>query len=428
MSSITSATQQLPLGDAAFSLVPPDGIIVPLQPLSTELRALIKSHDLVISEEGLLKANDEPRPTSKFVIFSSDFINLQLATVTALALPIALADFDTQYGSFTSRDKVVGCVQALKDLNAHCAKFGNPAKLAAEITKLATGDKPATLYGQIVWLSQRIANAAETFTFTYKELQEALKETDDEEERYDMLKSLLLGSGKRGLIKTAETIGKETVALRAALLKYNEEMAVVKAPIDTYFSKQSDIYKEAEKANKDIAEKLTQKQALLESTRSAYVDLVAAATASSVGLFIISGGMLWPLSAVAGGVLGDLAEKARKRANEIEAEIGSLSAETRKKARLVTDIGSLNQALTPLDKYLKAVCKSLEDIAGVWNDVTFRLHKIVEETSPEALKDLDTYEQRTNIRVAQEKWKKTAEKTYDFTSKAFITVQSNSQV
>jgi hypothetical protein len=228
------------------------------------------------------------------------------------------------------------------------------------------------------------------------------------------------------MVSEATKMEKAAKELRDAILAYLKVMKDVKGPIDEYFGLSSKIFEEAVAKNKDVADRLILAQAELDYVRAEYVKYVAAATASSVGVFVLSGGMLWPISAVLGGVLGDLAEKARKRANEVEAEIGTLGTETKKKTQLVNDVNSLSASLTPLEGYLTAVSISLADIAGVWGNVVVNFHAIVANTSPDALKDLAVIQQRFRIRQGQDKWAKTAAMTYDFTAKAFVEVQAAS--
>ncbi|KAA9327143.1 hypothetical protein F0P96_18070 [Hymenobacter busanensis] len=418
LSASASAAPTLSSEDQ-YSFVPADGIILPVVPLSAELRAFVKSQ-ADTAGRALLRA-DEPAPTAKFALFSSDFIKLQLATAKALTLPIAEADFDQKYGTFAKKTKVTECITALKDLNAHCLTFGSPAKLVTEIQSLANGAKPTMLYGQIVWLAQQIANTAETFSFTMKELTDALKSTDSKEARYEILKELLTGEG--GLATEAINMGQQATDLRNAILKYLEDMNRIKAPVNTYFSESSDIYKEAVDKNKAIADRLVLAQAELSSVREEYIKYVAAATASSVGVFVFTMGVGWPVSAILGGVLGDLAEKARKRANEVEAEVNSLGVEGRKKTQLVADVSALNADIGPIESYLRKVSDSLAGIASVWTEVAGKFDYIVKNTSPDALKDIAAITQAMRIRQGQEKWALTAQMTSAFTAKAFVEIR-----
>jgi hypothetical protein len=413
------AAQRLLLTDDNISFLPDEGILVPTPPLTPEVRAFVQSQQQAAHPGRALLMAEDAVPKFRFVLFSADFIKLQLAVTQALALPIVSNNFDSKYGTFSNRDTVRDCVQALSNLNTHCANFGNPAKLAKEITALATGTKPDKLYGQIVWLAQQIAATADTFTFTLQTLNEELPNLPTEQ-RYEVLKELLLGEG--GLVSEVMRMETETTELRDKILNYLVRMREIKTPIHTYFSKSSDIYKEAKQKNEEISKKLTDMQAELDSTRADYIKYVVAASAGSVGLFMFTGGMLWPVSAVIGGVFGDLAEKARKRANEIEAELGPLGVQVRQKADLVADVNALTAAITPVDEYLQTVCDGLATIGGVWTNMVVKLHDIVDRTSPEALHNVSAVTQRFRILEGQKRWADVAAGTYDFTAKAFVEI------
>jgi hypothetical protein len=414
------AAQRALLADADISFLPLDGIIIPTAPLTAEVREFVRSQQQAAHPSQPLLLAEDVVPKFRFVLFSADFIKLQLSVTQALTLPIITDDFDAKYGTFSKRAEVVNCVNALGDLNAHCANFGNPATLAREIQALATGTKPSKLYGQIVWLAQQIATTADTFKFTMQSLNEELPSVDDNQTRYEILKELLLGEG--GLVGEAMRMETETKKLRNDILAYLDRMREIKTPIHTYFGSSSDIYEEAKAQNKEIAKKLTETQAELESTRADYIKYVVAASAGSVGLFIFTGGMLWPVSAVVGGVLGDLAEKARKRANEMEAKMSTLSGEAKKKASLVADVNALTTSITPIDEYLQMVCNGLGTIGGVWTNMVVKLHAIVDRISPEVMQDLSAITQKLRIMEGQKRWAEVAKGSYDFTANAFVEI------
>ena len=407
-----------------LSFEPADGIIVPTERRLADVISFSTGQLLGPPEKAArLLANDQ-KTGFKFALFSHEFIQLQLVTTQALALPIAVNSFEETYGSFESKETVTNCVEAIKKLNTLCGQFGNPAKLRSEIEALGKGDKPPTLYGQIVWLAQRIANTAENFSLNLKSLKEILDQISDPGERYQALKEIVSGSG--GLVSEAEAMEKQTTALRKDLLEYTTKMVNVKAPISKYFSKSSEIYTQAVKRNKDLTDRITIAQSELSAARDEYTKYVAAAAGSSVGLFVLSGGILWPLSAVAGGVLGHLAEQARKRANELESQISTLNAEAAQKARLVLDVSGMQLGIAPVNDQLRKVCDGLGEIAGVWNNVTSRFQNIVEQTSPDALKDLSNWLVISRLFSAKDKWQQIAETTFDFTAKAFVEISDSS--
>lgn len=404
------------------SFEPPAGIVIPTQRRLADVVSFSSGQLLRLSNHANQLLGDATQPEFKFALFTEEFIQLQILTTQALGLPAAVGAFEEKYGSFGSRDTVVKCVDGLKALSDHCQTFGNPAKLSADIQKLGTGNKPDMLYGQIVWLSHKIANTAQNFGLTLKNLRKMLGEIDDIEERYEALKELLEGRG--GLIGEARKMQTETVKLRDDLVLFTNKMVQVKKPVTDYFSESGTLNQEAEKKLADIGARIKEAQAELSNAKDDYVKYCAAAAGSSVGLMLVSGGMAWPLAATAGGVLGALAEQARKRANEIESEIGRLNVENAKKARLVVDVKGLQSGVKPVDEHLKKVITGLESIGGAWTNVISQFTSIIEHSSPEVLKDLGDYTTASRIIVAQDKWAEIAKATFDFTGKAFVTVQT----
>jgi hypothetical protein len=405
------------------SFEPPDGIIVPTRPRLADVISFSTGRLLGTPEHTARLLAEEPVPPFKFALFSQEFIQLQMVTAQALTLPVVAGTFEDKYGTFASKDTVVNCVSALNSLSTLCKKFGNPTTLVTEIEKLGKGAEPTSLYGRIVWVSQRIANTAENFHLSFGVLKTMLNQISDRKERYEALKGILGGDG--GLITESIAMEARATSLRTALLAYSAEMTGVKTPIDKYFSASSDVCKEAVAKHKDVMDSITAAQIELTGARDDYTKYVAAATGSSVGLMIISFGVAWPLAAVSGGVLGALAEQARKRANEIEGQLATLRGEAAKKAQLVLDVNGLQSGVNPVELQLTKVCEGLDQIAGVWANVTSRLKNIIEQTSPEALADVDKFLTISRILTAQEKWKNIAETTYGFTERAFVKFQES---
>jgi hypothetical protein len=245
-----------------------------------------------------------------------------------------------------------------------------------------------------------------------------LEKYTDPQKRYKALKSLLSSEG--GLISTAEEMKTESASLRDAVKVYKDEMATIKAPVDAFFGVSSDIYKEAKKQREDMAELIAANLAALEAAKDDYVKYCAAASGSSIGLIVISGGMAWPLAAVAGGVLGAMAEEARKRKNALDDERSRLSAAVAPKIALLADVTGLEKAITPLGDYLGKVYDGLNNIYGVWNNVVTEYTAILNKATPEKLKNLDDFTTAGRILEAQKRWKVIARSTEMFTARAFV--------
>jgi hypothetical protein len=412
------------MSNSALSFVPNDGIIVATEKNLAEIISFPMQQALggPAAVAQLIRNDPAPAEDFKFTLFSKEFISLQITIAQVLGLPITEGEFEKKYGTFGRKQTVLDCLTALDTLGKHCKKFGNPSTLFTEIEKLGEGARPTELYARLVWLAQRIVNASESFQFTLESLWEMLEKLTDPQRRYQALKSLLGSEG--GLISKAEEMAKESIALRNAVGTYREEMKTIKKPVDDYFSVASKIYSEAKKQREDLADLITANQAALDAAKDDYVKYCAAASGSSIGLIVISGGMAWPLAAIAGGVLGAMAEEARKRKNALDEERSRLSAAVAPKIALLTDINGLETAITPLEAQLGKVYDGLGDIYGVWNNVVLRYGEILKEATPEKLKNLDDFSTSNRIIEAQKRWRKIAESTERFTARAFVDFKS----
>jgi hypothetical protein len=399
---------------------PPEGLLLSGK---QRLAEILPFSAYQVKEVSLLKAASDADDDRKFVLFTKDFMQLQLVITQALTLPAAQGDFEAKYGSFDKKSVVTECVAALKALQTHCQLFGNPSVLVTEISKLAEGAKPTTIYGKLVWLSHQIANTAENFKSTFKYLPAELKKQTTPAEKVAYLKDVLMGDG--GLIGEAIKMKSEADALYKEVLAYLSEMNRVKAPVMTYFSTskgEKSLYAEAKSKHEDLTKRVEAIQKEVEALGDEYLKYVAITTGVTVGLMVISMGMLWPVSAVTGGVLGSMTENLRKQRNALSEELDRVRGDEKKKATLVSDVNGFSPAIDRVAHNLDNVCKGLAVIGGVWGNVVNRLQAI-SATTPESLSGDSVNNVTRKINAARDKWDEIVEATYQFTADAFVEIK-----
>lgn len=402
---------------------PPEGLVLSAK---QRLAKILPFSAYQVTAAANANAANNADPDKRFVLFTKDFLQLQVVITQAMALPAAQGDFDTKYGTFSQKDVVTGCVTALKKLQDHCLTFGNPTVLVSEVSKLAEGEKPKTIYGKLVWLSHKIANVAENFESAFKYLPAEFKKLKTETEKAAYLKEMLMGEG--GLVSEAATMASEADALSKEVLDYLNTMNTVKKPVMDYFSKSkpddaNNLYNVAKAKHTELTQKVEQMQKEVDALGDEYLKYVAITTGVSVGLLVVSMGMLWPVSAVTGGVLGSMTENLRKARNDLSAQLDGVRGDVAKKLALVTDINGFNPAIDRVAGNLDSVCKGLAVIAGVWTGVVTRLTAVATETKPDQLAKLSEQNVTRKINSARDKWDKVVEATYQFTTEAFVEIR-----
>lgn len=387
------------------TLVPDDGITVP---------------NSGIASDGTAVPGAKP---TKFALFIADWIEMQRFVTGALRLGVSVGDFTAKYGKFDTADEtdINNCVSAFATLHDAAKDFGNPITLIAEMQKLGAGDKPASLYGQIVWLSTQIANAASTFHFTYSSLKEVLTDNMSLPDRIAALTDLLTGPG--GLSSLAEDMKNKTLDLQKALLAFSARIAAAQVEVDKYASEDSKIYQDVLAAIETDKKAVEDTEQTIKDLAKKYSDYCAAAAAGSIGLMLITGGMAWPLAVADAAVFGSLAEKARKAKDDAEDLLNVEKGELAQKNLLKFDIGALNDQIGPIKDSVDKTAGLLEQIAGVWGNEVVKFAAITKETEIGTLATYSALQDRLHILDAQNKWQDIAADTFQFTAGAFVTIQ-----
>jgi hypothetical protein len=384
---------------------------------------LVPKDGIIVSNSGMSKDGGkikDAKPT-KFALFTEDWIQMQNFVTAALKLPISDGDFDTKYGEFEakSKDAITHCVGAFKELRASAEDFGNPAVLLREIQNLKGGAKPPSIYGEIVWVANAIADAARTFKFTYSQLGQVLTESMPKEERREALIGILTGPG--GLRDTAVEMGTKTDNLVKRLAAFSGKISKNQEAINAYANSSGQIYKEAVTKVGELGEQLSKLRIEIQKANDAYIGYAAGAGGGAALIFIFTFGLGWPVALAYGvgmGVGG--AEMARQAMENFKTELEKAKGDQQKKLVLQADLEGLNAKIGSIKNQVDAVCAGLKTIVGVWNNQVSVLDSIVKSTELEKMLTFTAINQKLGILNAQEKWNQVATDTTEFTSNAFV--------
>lgn len=359
--------------------------------------------------------------TTKFALFTENWIQMQTFIATALKLPISNGDFDTKYGVFDAKHKaaVQNCITAFTSLHGSAQEFGNPAVLMKELASLQGGEKPPSIYGEIVWVANQIASAAQSFEFTYSSLKEVLVDSMSKEERKAALTEILTGKG--GLRDKAVEMEAKATTLRNRLMAFSTKIGENQKSIDLYANVSGEVYRDAVAKAGELGTQLTELKVKIKEHNDAYIGYAAGAGGGAALIFIFTFGLGWPIALAYGvgmGVGG--AEMARQAMENCKTLFEEAKGDQQQKLVLQADLEGLNTRIGDIRTHVDAVCDGLKGIIGVWNNQVAALDTIVKDTDLDKLLTFPALNLKLGILAAQGKWKQIATDTFEFTANAFV--------
>jgi len=384
---------------------------------------LVPSNPLVLPNTSAPVNHPTSTPENRFLIFGSQWLILQNYITQGMKLPISIGDFETKYGTFSEKSIITGCLDAMKTVHDLSGTFGDPTiiknKILTNPNYLTSATPPTEIYGHIVWLANQIQNAASTFSFTLAALGQLLGPAGGtEKQRADNLRMVLTGPG--GLASTAEDMKIKTQALITKMIAFDTTFSAANDNIVKYSGSSSDIM---QKANDLIGQYTTDIQTNQDAADAAYKqwrDYTIAAVTTSVGIMILSAGLLWPVAVGLGVGLGVAAANARASYNSLMDTVARLQGEKQLKVNLVSDLKGLNSNVALVSPAMSEFRQNLQIILGVWTDVSMNLAYITNNYTDSQLADLTWVMQSMKILDAQNKWQEISKTTQQFTQHSLV--------
>jgi len=373
----------------------------------------------------MVAANTNP---PLFCLFTEDWLQLQTYIVQTLQLPITQGDFTAKYGTFSDSGEVEAVVGAMAAVQALSVDFGDPTKLFNELQSnpaiLEGATAPTELYTHIVWTAYQIYNAAQTFNETLAEFMTLLNPSNcgSPTQCAAALTEVLTGQG--GLQSTAVSATATVNGLISHLSSFNQKMSTPNATIQKYTANSSTFYKDAVAAGGQDASDVQTFQTDADAAYTAWKDYTIAAVTVSVGLIVISGGLLWPAAAAAAGVLGHDAVEARDNYNKYCAKRDAASADEQKKHQLITDLGGLNTSVGKVGTAAANFVNTLAQVAAAWVTIGQDLAYIVNNYTPEELSNYNWVNQSLKCEQATQDWATIGTAAQAFTIQSLVPFSS----
>lgn len=367
--------------------------------------------------------NTATTPTT-FCLMTQDWLDLQTYIVRGLQLPITTGSFSDKYGTFADADEVAKVIAAMQTVQALSTQFGDPTIIMAELASnpalLESTTPPADLYTHIVWTAYQIYNASQTFTQTLGAFMELLNPANcgTKTQCGQVLAEVLTGQG--GLQSTAVSAQATVNTLIAHMATFNTAMTPANTEIQQYTASSSQFYQDAVAAAGQDAKDVISFQQDADAAYTAWKNYTIEAVTVSVGLVIISGGLLWPAAAVAAGVLGHDAVEARDNYNKYCGERDAASADEKLKQQLITDLGGLNTAVGNVATAATNFIDMLAKVTAAWVTIGSDLEFIVATYTPEQLANYSWVNQALKCEQATQDWATIGTAALGYTSTSLV--------
>lgn len=357
-----------------------------------------------------------------FCLFTEDWITLQTFIVQALQLPIAIGDFESKYGKFSDEADIEGCVAAMNTVNGLSADFGDPTALVKELATnpaiLQTDTAPTQLYTHIVWFATKLNQTATTFNQTLGQFMALLNSTPADQ-RQALITEILTGDG--GLQSSALTMKGLANDLSQAMAQFNLKLTPATDEMSTYSGESTKFYNDVvADITTDISD-VTTYQSEADEDYKLWRDLTISAVTVSIGLIVLTGGMAWPLAAVAAGVLGSQAKKARDAYDKAVAQVNAAEADEAKKIQLKMDLTAFNKQMTPVNTAAQNFQTELAKVEGVWLNISNDLAFIAQNFTPGQFDNLPVWKDAMKLDDATQDWQTIADKSDEYTANSLVT-------
>lgn len=363
---------------------------------------------------------------NNFLLFNGYWLDLQSFVSSTLTLPITQGNFTDKYGTFTDMNDVENCITNLKAINALSTVMGDPNQLQAKIAQnpsyVSGTTAPVEIYAQCIWLAGQINVTASTYTETYANFQAMF--TGNPTTDAATVRAILTGPG--GMQSNAQTMLGYVQTLQANLSDFQTKFATATAAVNAYFNEEATVLTDAQAAITTDQNNITTLQAQAADAYKEWKDYTIAATTTSIGLMILSGGLLLPVAAGLGIGLGVEAAKELALYNTYMGEIADDNADLLKKKQLVIDLSPFNSSVANVNTLCTLFAQDLAYIEGVWMN---------QNTAFTAIANLDddkigTYANVIKIMdllAAQKSWQTIAQNTQIFTTNCLVNYLSTVQ-
>ena len=394
---------------------------------------------LLVPSSLLLQAGDS-KDAQRFVLASSEWLDLQNRVQAVLALPTDIGEYAERYGDASSGSQMKDCFDAMHVLQQSATRYGSPAGLRAKILKnpnfLAGDARPANdAFSATVWTMQRAHQNALTLSNTFNNLH-ALGRGESASDVATGIKSLFFDRGQ--IIDQMQGTADQLKVLI-------DEFGSIEAELDQAQLRMKTFTDRSSKTRTSLDEEigaLRVKIATLEQARTAaynkWVALTVAACAAPaligiVGIaimvvlavptggasFAVGSAVTGAAAAVAAGALGAAAGVARTAYDDLVTDIDTRGEFLAKRVCYRSDLGALDELMQFSLPASNGVIGQLGAVRDAWAGSIRELGAKVNELSAANLAGANWLKEQELAATAQG-WRRLDAALQAFTTGAFV--------
>ena len=345
-----------------------------------------------------------PNPPKKvFALQVQAWGDLQQFIYDALNVPILKEGFTARYGEFKDKAIVDQALPTINQLSNASKKYGNVISEAGQIAKFAGQDTPPpSLFAHAIWLASKIESKAAFVQSMAKVAIPAIEKETDMQKRANDIKELLTNR-KGGMWFYADALRTECQNYNKKLSAYfKDDLTPAIKGFKEYVDGSDNVLNSAKSALGKDDQLIKNLPDAIDTTRSEYYGWAAGGGIATVVLLVTPFGL--PGAIAMGTTSGIEAEKLRKRLNELEKELEDAKDDKRKKTLLVTDYTLLKNKLESTLAAAKTFSSAVTTMSKGFGSCADHLDTIANAVTPDAVKDLPTFLQNTQLGAAEDQW------------------------
>lgn len=386
---------------------------------------------------GMVRAADPASgQQTQFALFSDSWIELQAFVGAAVDMPVSQGHFEDKYGPADGSKTVLGCIDAMRQVQMASSEFGNPQMLRQALIEnpgmLASSQAPDEIYTHTVWLGERVRETSMKLASGYQSVLDELPGLPAADQAA-MLKAYLFDRAM-GPLPLAEKMSMEVGMLIKKLGKFEQKMNEYNERMRMFTSTSSAMMADVSRQVGMMEGQIMALERTRDEAYKAWRDFTIAAVTTSIGCALI-GGLLAPftggLSLLAGGAaaiaLGvGLGVKAAENRNKYNACCDVIQREQegmRKKIRLRSDLGDFNAQMMRVGPAMGKFMASLQGVEGVWVQMNTDMLMLANNITESNVGNM-AFLVKAKANLAIDAWKSIGASAQQFTVQSLVDYES----
>lgn len=355
----------------------------------------------------LLLQTGDNKESQRFVLASSEWIDLQTRVQAVLALPSDIGEYGERYGESSSGSQTKECFSAMHKLQLTATRYGSPKRLRARILNdphcLACAARPKNdAFSATVWTLERAHQDAFSLAATFKGIP-ILARQESAADTTAGIRSRFLDRGQildrmqqtvdqvDALIFEFQAIESELDAAQLVMKTFTDRSSRTRTNVDKEIGTMQERIVALERAHGAVYQKwlaLTMSACVVPATLAivGIVVMPVLAIPTATSSFAVASALTVSLTAASATALGAAAGVARAAYDDLVTEVQTESEFFGGRVGYRADLGALDQLMKFSLPASSGVIGQLESVKGAWAGSIREFSARVNELSVDNLK------------------------------------------